>query len=73
VLKDHFHVQLTFDQNAYQRALSRCGYYPLLTNQQPEKLSIEETMLAHKKQYKSEHTYRRAKGRSPNTARSTNA
>jgi len=66
-------VQLTFDQNAYQRALSRCGYYPLLTNQQPEKLSIEETMLAHKKQYKSEHTYRRAKGRSPNTARSTNA
>jgi transposase len=62
VLKDHFHVQLTFDQQAYQRALSRCGYYPLLTNQQTEKLSIEEAMLAHKKQYKSEHTYRRAKG-----------
>ena len=62
VLKDHFHVRLTFDQNAYQRALSRCGYYPLLTNQQPDKLSIEEAMLAHKKQYKSEHTYRRAKG-----------
>jgi transposase len=62
VRKDHFHVQLTFDQNAYQRAVSRCGYYPLLTNQQPEKLSIEAAMLAHKKQYKSEHTYRRAKG-----------
>jgi transposase len=62
VLQDHFHVQLTFDQNAYQQALSRCGYYPLLTNQQPQRLSIEEAMLAHKKQYKSEHTYRRAKG-----------
>ena len=62
VLQDHFHVQLTFDQNAYQRALSRSGYYPLLTNQQPQHLSIEEAMLAHKKQYKSEHTYRRAKG-----------
>ena len=49
-------------KQAYQRALSRCGYYPLLTDQQPEQLSIEEAMLAHKKQYKSEHTYRRAKG-----------
>jgi transposase len=62
VLKDHFHVQLSFDETAYQRALSRCGYYPLLTNQQPDQLSIEQAMLAHKKQYKSEHTYRRAKG-----------
>ena len=42
------------------------GHYPvvvcLLTNQSPEQLSIEEAMLAHKKQYKSEHTFRRAKG-----------
>ena len=62
VVQDHFHVQLEFDQNAYQQALSRCGYYPLLTNQQPQQVSIEDAMLAHKKQYKSEHTYRRAKG-----------
>ena len=50
------------DQNALDHALSRCGYYPLLTNQSPEQLSIEDAMLAHKKQYKSEHTFRRAKG-----------
>lgn len=62
VVQDHFHVQLDFDQNAYQQALSRCGYYPLLTNKPAEDLSIEEAMLAHKKQYKCEHTYRRAKG-----------
>jgi transposase len=62
VLKDHFHVQLDFDQHAYQQALSRCGYYPLLTNKHPQDLSIEDAMLAHKKQYKSEHTFRRAKG-----------
>jgi transposase len=59
---DHFRVQLDFDQDAYLQALSHCGYYPLLTNKQPEDLSIEDAMLAHKKQYKSEHTYRRAKG-----------
>lgn len=62
VVRDHFLVQLNFDENAYQQALSRCGYYPLLTNKDPEHLSIEDAMLAHKKQYKSEHTYRRAKG-----------
>jgi transposase len=62
VVRDHFHVQLDFDQNAYQQALSRCGYYPLLTNKPAQDLTIEDAMLAHKKQYKSEHTYRRAKG-----------
>ncbi len=62
VVQDHFKVELILDQNAWQQALSRCGYYPLLTNQSPEQLSIEEAMLAHKKQYKSEHTYRRARG-----------
>lgn len=62
VVQDHFKVELILNQNALQQALSRCGYYPLLTNQSPEQLSIEEAMLAHKKQYKSEHSFRRAKG-----------
>lgn len=62
VLSDHFSVELTFDHDACKRALSRCGYYPLLTNKAPEHLSIEEAMLAHKRQYKCEHTNRRAKG-----------
>jgi transposase len=62
VVQDHFKIKLILDQNALQQALSRCGYYPLLTNQSPEQLSIEDAMLAHKKQYKSEHTFRRAKG-----------
>ena len=62
VVQDHFKVELILDHNALQQALSRCGYYPLLTNQSPEQLSIEQAMLAHKKQYKSEHTFRRAKG-----------
>ena len=62
VVQDHFKIELILDQNALEQALSRCGYYPLLTNQSPEQLSIEDAMLAHKKQYKSEHTFRRAKG-----------
>jgi transposase len=62
VVQDHFKIELILDQNALDHALSRCGYYPLLTNQSPEQLSIQEAMLAHKKQYKSEHTFRRAKG-----------
>lgn len=62
VVQDHFKVELILDQNALQQALSRCGYYPLLTNQSPEQLSIEDAMLAHKNQYKSEHSFRRAKG-----------
>jgi transposase len=62
VVQDHFKVELILDQNVLDQALSHCGYYPLLTNQSPEQLSIEQAMLAHKKQYKSEHTFRRAKG-----------
>jgi transposase len=62
VVQDHFKVELSLDQNALDQALSRCGHYPLLTNQSPEQLSIKQAMLAHKKQYKSEHTFRRAKG-----------
>jgi transposase len=62
LVQDHFKIELILDQNALDHALSRCGYYPLLTNQSQEQLSIEDAMLAHKKQYKSEHTFRRAKG-----------
>jgi transposase len=62
VVQDHFKLELILDQNALEHALSRCGYYPLLTNQSSDQLSIEDAMLAHKKQYKSEHTFRRAKG-----------
>ena len=62
IVQDHFKLELILDQNALDRALSRCGYYPLLTNQSQVQLSIEDAMLAHKKQYKSEHTFRRAKG-----------
>ena len=62
VVQDHFKLELILDQNALDQAFSRCGYYPLFTNQSPEQLSIEDAMLAHKKQYKSEHTFRRAKG-----------
>lgn len=62
VITDHFKVVLNFNQDAFDQALSRCGYYPLLTNQSVEQLNIEQTMLAHKNQYKSEHTFRRAKG-----------
>jgi len=62
VVEDHFKLELILDQNALDQALSRCGYYPLLTNQSQEQLSIDDAMLTHKKQYKSEHTFRRAKG-----------
>jgi len=62
VIQDHFKVALTLDPDALDQALSRCGYYPLLTNRSPEQLSIKDAMLAHKKQYKCEHTFRRAKG-----------
>lgn len=62
VVKDHFNVDLTFHPNALEEAQNQCGYYPLLTNQSAEELSIEQAMLAHKGQYKIEHTHRRAKG-----------
>lgn len=59
---DHFHVQLNFDSPAYDAAVAKCGYYPLLTNKSLEELSIEDAMLVHKGQYKNEQTFRRAKG-----------
>ncbi|MBW2195343.1 MAG: IS1634 family transposase [Deltaproteobacteria bacterium] len=61
VVKDHFRVELVFNESAFETELYRCGYYPLITNKPKEDLSIEEAMMAHKNQYKSEHTNRRAK------------
>ena len=58
---DNFSVQLRFDQSAFKKELSRCGYYPLITNKPEKNLSIEDAMLAHKNQYKCEHINRRAK------------
>jgi len=59
---DHFHVELLPNPEAYDAAIAQCGYYPLLTNKSRDALSIEDAMLAHKGQYKNEHTFRRAKG-----------
>ena len=58
---DNFRVELKFDQRAYDRELSHCGYYLLITNKPEEDFSIEAAMTAHKNQYKVEHTNRRAK------------
>ena len=61
-VNDVFSVHQEFDENTFEKALSQCGYYPLLKNKPSDMLSIKEAMLAHKNQYKSEHTFRRAKG-----------
>jgi transposase len=61
-VNDHFTIRYEYDKNAFEKALSQCGYYPLLTNKPSDLLSIEEAMLAYKNQYKCEHTFRRAKG-----------
>jgi hypothetical protein len=61
VVKNYFSVKLNFTDEAYPQALYKCGYYPLITNKAEEDFSIEDAMMAHKQQYKSEHTYRRAK------------
>ena len=61
VTEDHFSIKLIFDEVAFENALGYCGYYPLITNKNREDLSIEAAMMAHKNQYKSEHTNRRAK------------
>lgn len=61
VSQDNFKILLMFDEDAFGEALSYCGYYPLLTNMPEAKLSIEDAMMAHKNQYKSEHLNRRAK------------
>jgi len=62
VLTDCYSVILAFKDNIYQDQLYKCGYYPLITNMPKETFTIEDAMLDHKGQYKSEHTNRRAKG-----------
>jgi len=59
VTTDHFTVRLIFHQEHFDKALWRCGYYPLITNKND--ISYEEAMQSHKDQYKNEHTNRRAK------------
>jgi len=61
VQTDRYKVKLAFDRDAYEKELSQCGYYPLITNKPESQLSIEDAMTAHKNQYKVEHTNRRAK------------
>jgi transposase len=61
IIEDRFSVKLSFDQLAFEQALYRAGYYPLVTNQTAEQLSLEQAMMAHKNQYKCEHLNRRAK------------
>jgi transposase len=58
---DWFRIEWRFDQERFNEAMSQCGYYPLVTNKAVEDLSIEQAMLAHKGQYKNEHTNRRVK------------
>ncbi len=59
VSTDHFSVTLIFHQERFDKALWRCGYYPLITNKND--ISLEDAMRSHKDQYKNEHTNRRAK------------
>ena len=61
VVTDHFDVELHFNEMAFEKEQYRCGYYPLFTNKPQKDLTIEDAMMAHKDQYKSEHVNRRAK------------
>jgi transposase len=61
VIQDRFTVTLSFDESAFDKALYHLGYYPLITNKPAQDLSLHEAMMAHKNQYKCEHTNRRAK------------
>jgi transposase len=62
VVEKYFSVEIDFDDEAFEKALSHCGYFPLLTNQSREQLSIESAMSRYKEQYKCEHIFRRSKG-----------
>jgi len=59
VSTDHFSIELRLNEDAVEQSLATCGYYPLITNK-PD-LSLNDAMLAHKGQYKSEAINRRAK------------
>ncbi len=60
-IKDNFSISTLFSQKAFDEALYRCGYYPLITNKPKEELTIETAMMAHKNQYKSERLNYRSK------------
>jgi transposase len=60
-VQDRFRIDLRFDESAFDRAVSQAGYYPLVTNMPAVDLSVSDAMMAHKDQYKVEHTYRRSK------------
>jgi transposase len=62
VVEKYFSVEIDFNEEAFQKALSHCGYFPLLTNQSRDQLTIETAMLRYKEQYKCEHIFRRSKG-----------
>ena len=62
ITTDRYSVKLSFNQKCFENALYRCGYYPLITNKTQDSLTIQDAMMAHKGQYKIEHTYRRSKG-----------
>jgi transposase len=61
IVQDHFTISLSFDPSAFDKALYQAGYYPLITNKPAQDLSLHDAMMAHKNQYKCEHTNRRAK------------
>ncbi len=61
VLKSRVSDSPCFSRLLTIKSFITCGYYPLLTNKSEEDFSIEDAMMAHKNQYKSEHTNRRAK------------
>jgi transposase len=61
VYQDRFTVSISFDKSTFDNALYQAGYYPLITNKSADELSLHEAMMAHKNQYKCEHTNRRAK------------
>lgn len=63
VIQNRFQIELQFIESAYDQAVSRAGYYPLVTNKPASQLSVKDAMMAHKNQYKVEHTYRRSKNR----------
>ena len=62
IIQDSYSIELRFKEEAYCEQLYTCGYYPLITNMPKETFTIEDAMINHKNQYKSEHINRRAKG-----------
>ncbi len=61
VEQDRFRIELSFDENAFNRAARQAGYYPLVTHMAAADLSVSDAMRAHKDQYKVEHAWRRSK------------